>query len=166
MNLSEIFEKQDKADSVYIYFKKYFEVKESIDNENNSNQILRLEVQYDFDTKEEKYKPQQLLNADNLKLLQFLLAFNDTKLTVSNKERNLVKLNFLKTQADFKTEQLESISRKKQLEIAENEAKLRKSEIEIANLNIAAAEKQKWYFVLGLFLLTINGSLLFLPKKQ
>lgn len=165
-NLSEIFEKQGKMDSAYIYFKKYFDVKETIDNENNRKQISRLEVQYEFDNKEEKYKTQQLLDAENLKQQQFLLALNDAKLTVSNKERDLVKLNFLKTQADLKTEQLESISRKKQLKIAENEVKLRKSEIEIAKLNIAAKEKQKWYFVAGLLMLTIIGSLLFYQRNS
>lgn len=165
-NISEIFEKQGKMDSAYVYFKKYFDVKETIDNENNRKQISRLEVQYEFDTKEEKYKTKQLLDAENLKQQQFLLALNKAKLTVSNKERDLVRLNFLKTQADLKTEQLESISRKKQLEIAENEVKLRRSEIEIANLNIAAKEKQKWYFVAGLMMLTIIGSLLFYQRNS
>ena len=165
-NLSEIFEKQGKMDSAYVYFKKYFDVKETIDNENNRKQISRLEVQYEFDSKEEKYKTQQLLDAENLKQQQFLFALNDAKLTVSNKERDLVKLNFLKTQADLKTKQLESVAQKKQLEIAENEVKLRKSEIEIANLNIAAKEKQKWYFVAGLLMLTIIGSLLFYQRNS
>ena len=153
-------------DSAYVYFKKYFDVKETIDNENNRKQISRLEVQYEFDTKEEKYKTQQLLDAQNLKQQQFLLALNNAKLTVSNKERDFVKLNFLKTQADLKMEQLESISRKKQLKIAEKEVKLKKSEIEIANLNIAVKEKQKWYFVAGLLMLTIIGSLLFYQRNS
>ena len=166
LSLSEIYEKQGKADSAYVYFKKYFDIKESIDNENNRKQISRLEVQYEFDTKEEKYKTQQLLDAENLKQQQFLFALNDAKLTVSNKERDLVKLSFLKTQADLKTEQLESISRRKQLELAEKEVKLRKSEIEIANLNIAAKEKQKWFFVAGLLMLTIIGSLLFYQRNS
>jgi signal transduction histidine kinase len=166
LNLSKIYEKQGKMDSAYIYFKKYFDVKETIDNENNRKQISRLEVQYEFDTKEEKYKTQQLLDAENLKQQQVLLALNNAKLTVSNKERDLVRLNFLKTQADLKTEQLESISRKKQLEIAENEVKLKKNEIEIANLNIAAKEKQKWYLVAGLLMLTVIGSLLFYQRNS
>ena len=160
-NLSEIYEKQGRADSAYIYFKKYFEVKESIDNENNRKQISRLEVQYEFDTKEEKYKIQQLLDAENLKQKGLLLDLNSAKLSVSNKERDLVKLNYLKTQSDLKTEQLEGVARNKQLLVAEKEVKLRKSEIEIANLNIAAKEKQKWYFVAGLLMLTIIGSLFF-----
>ena len=160
-NLSEIYEKQGRADSAYIYFKKYFEVKESIDNENNRKQISRLEVQYEFDTKEEKYKIQQLLDAENLKQKGLLLDLNSAKLSVSNKERDLVKLNYLKTQSDLKTEQLEGVARTKQLLVAEKEVKLKKNEIEIANLNIAAKEKQKWYLVGGLFLLTVIGSLFF-----
>ena len=160
-NLSEIYEKQGRSDSAYVYFKKYFEVKESIDNENNRKQISRLEVQYEFDTKEEKYKIQQLLDAENLKQKGLLLDLNSAKLSVSNKERDLVKLNYLKTQSDLKTEQLEGVARNKQLLVAEKEVKLKKNEIEIANLNIAAKEKQKWYLVGGLLLLTVIGSLFF-----
>ena len=166
LNISEIFEKQGKIDSSYVYFKKYFDVKESIDNENNRKQFTRLEIQYEFDTKEEKYKNQQLLDAESLKQGQLMLALNNAKLSVSNKERDLVKLNFLKTQADLKTEQILGISNKKQLLAAENEVKLKKTEVEVANLNLAAKETQKWFYVSGLLLLSVIGGLLFYQRNS
>lgn len=164
-NLSEIHEKLNNTDSAYYYFKAYFETKESIDNENNRKELTRLELQYEFETKEEKYRNQQLLDAENLKQQQLLLALNSTQLKVSNNERDLVKLKFLSTQANLKAEQLEGISRGKQLEVAENEVKLRKNEIEIAELNLAAKQKQHWYFISGLLLLAIIGSLLFYQRN-
>ncbi len=164
-NLSEIHEKLHNADSAYSYFKNYFEVKESIDNENNRKQLARLEIQYEFDSKEEKYKNQQLLDAEELKQKQLLLALNRSQLQVSNTERDLAKLDFLRTQANLKAEQLESSSREKQLETVENEIKLKMNEIEIAQLNLAVKERQKWYFISGLLLLGIIGTLLFYQRN-
>jgi signal transduction histidine kinase len=165
LGLSEIYEKKSIADSAYLYFKKYVDIKESIDNENNQKQLARLEIQYEFDTKEEKYKNQQFLDNENLKQGQLLLALNNAKLSVSNKERDLVKLNFLKTQADLKAEQIQSFSNKKQLLAAENEVKLKKTEVEIANLNLAAKETQKWFYLSGLLLLSTIGGLLFYQRN-
>lgn len=166
LGLSDIFEKKGIADSAYVYFKKHVDIKESIDNENNQKQLARLEIQYEFDTKEEKYKNQQLLDAESLKQGQLLLALNNAKLSVSNKERDLVKLNYLKTQADLKAEQIQGISNKKQLVAAENEVKLKKTEVEIANLNLAAKETQKWFYVSGLLLLSVIGGLLLYQRNS
>lgn len=166
LGLSEIFEKKGVADSAYLYFKKYVDIKESIDNENNQKQLARLEIQYEFDNKEEKYKNQQLLDAESLKQGQLMLALNNAKLSVSNKERDLVKLNFLKTQADLKAEQIQGVSNKKQLLAAENEVKLKKTEVEVANLNLAAKETQKWFYVSGLLLLGVIGGLLFYQQNS
>ncbi|MCP9745112.1 tetratricopeptide repeat-containing sensor histidine kinase [Lacihabitans sp. CS3-21] len=165
LGLSDIYEKKGIVDSAYLYFKKYVDIKESIDNENNQKQLARLEIQYEFDNKEEKYKNQQLLDTESLKQGQLLLALNNAKLSVSNKERDLVKLNYLKTQADLKAEQILGISNKKQLSAAENEVKLKKTEVEIANLNLAAKETQKWFYVSGLLLLSIIGGLLFYQRN-
>ena len=160
-NLSEIFEKQGIADSAYIYFKKYFETKEDIDNENNRKQISRLEVQYEFDTKEEKYKTQQLLDTENLKQQRLQLDLNTVKLNLSNKERDLVKLNYLKTQSDLKAEQLAGLTKKEELLVAENEILLKKNEADIAKLSLATIEKQKWMMILGLIFLSIIGALFY-----
>ncbi len=160
-NLSELFEKQGSADSAYIYFKKYYDAKEEIDNENNRKQISRLEVQYEYDTKEEKYKTQQLLDAENLKQQRLALDLNTVKLNLSNKERDLVKLNYLKTQSDLKAEQLAGETKKEQLLVAEKEVLLKKNEIDIAKLSLAANEKQKWFLILGLLFLTIIGGLFY-----
>ncbi|MCP9756599.1 hypothetical protein EGI26_15650 [Lacihabitans sp. CCS-44] len=165
LGLSNIFEKKGIADSAYHYFKKYVDIKESIDSEDNQKQLARLEIQYEFDTKEEKYKNQQLLDAESLKQGQLLLALNNAKLSVSNKERDLVKLSYLKTQADLKAEQIQGISNKKQLVAAENEVKLKKTEVEIANLNLAAKETQKWFYVSGLLLLSVIGGLLLYQRN-
>ena len=165
-NLSLIFEKAGKPDSAYIYFKKHIEVKEFIDNENNRKQISRLEIQYEFDSKEERYKTQQFIDNESLKRQQLLLALNNSKLRESNKERDLVRLNFLKTQSELKSEQLVKNTQKKQLTIAEKEIEIKQKEIKIANLFIQAKEKQKWFLISGLLLVLIIGGLLYKQSRS
>lgn len=165
-SLSDLYEKEGQLDSAYLYFKKYIAIKEEIENENNRKQISRLEIQYEFDTKEEKYKTKQLLDDQNLKQQQLLLALNNAKLGESNKERDLVRLNYLKTQSELKAEQFAKNAQKKQLTIAEKEIELKQKEIKIANLFIQVNKKQKWYLIAGLLLLAIIGSLLFYQSRN
>ena len=165
-SLSELYEKLGKTDSSYIYFKKYIVNRDEIENENNRKQISRLEIQYEFDNKEEKYKIKQLLDQKDLNQQQLLLALNNSKLSESNKERDLVRLNFLKTQTELKSEQIVRNAQKKQLTIAEKEIELKQKEIKINKISLDAKEKQKWYLVGGLLLLTIIGSLLFYQSSN
>ena len=165
-SISEIYEKTKKTDSAYIYFKKYIVNRDEIENENNRKQISRLEIQYEFDNKEEKYKIKQLLDQKDLKQQQLLLALNNSKLSESNKERDLVRLNFLKTQSELKSEQLVRNAQKKQLTIAEKEIELKQKEIKINKISLEAKEKQKIYFILGIILLAIIGGLLFYQNQN
>jgi signal transduction histidine kinase/tetratricopeptide (TPR) repeat protein len=165
-SLSELFEKLGKTDSSYIYFKKYIVNRDEIENENNRKQISRLEIQYEFDNKEEKYKIKQLLDQKDLNQQQLLLALNNSKLSESNKQRDLVRLNFLKTQTELKSEQLVRNAQKKQLTIAQKEIELKQKEIKINKISLEAKEKQKWYLFGGIGLLAIIGGLLLYQNQK
>jgi signal transduction histidine kinase len=160
-NLSRIYEQLGKMDSAYISFRKYTELKDNIDNENNRKQLSRLEIQYEFDTKEEKYKTAELLANEKLNQQKLMLALNQANLTKSQKGRDLIRLNFLKTQSELKSEKLEKIAQEKQLALVGKEIELNKKEILINKISLEANEKQKWYYILGLGLLSIIGGLLF-----
>ncbi len=165
-SLSELYEKKSMPDSSYFYYKKYIDVKETIDNENNRKQISRLEIQYEFDAKEEKYKNQQILDFEHLKQKQLLLDINSLKLNESNKERDLASLNFLKTEAELKNEQLESSAQRKQLDLAQKEIELKQKELKINKLTLESRERQKWFYIIGIGLLAIIGALLFYQNRQ
>jgi signal transduction histidine kinase/tetratricopeptide (TPR) repeat protein len=165
-NLSVIFEKLNQKDSAFYYYKNYITVRDSIDNEANRKQISRLEIQYEFDSKEEKYKMQELLSVEKLSQQQLTLQLNQVKLSASNKDRDLIRLNYLKSQTELKSEQLIKNAQKKQLTIAEREKELNQKEIKIANLSLAAKEKQKWFYLFGISLLGIIGSLLFYQSRK
>lgn len=160
-DMSTAFEKKGKIDSAYFYYKKYIAIKDNIDNENNRKQISRLEIQYEFDNKEQKYKSDQLLANEKLIQQQLLLKLNNSKLSESNKEKDLARLNFLKTQSELKAEQIEKKAQKKQLDIVEKDNLLKQNQIKINQLEIQTKEKQKWFYISGIFLLVIIGSLLF-----
>lgn len=164
--LSDIYEKQGKVDSAYLSFKKFIAVKENIENEDNKKQITRLEMKYEFDTKEEKYKNEQLLANERLNQQQLMLDLNQSKLNESNKERDLVRLNYLKTQSELQNEQLEKKAQQKQLILTEREkdiqAEKSKSLLQTKKLNELQI-KQLWLYgilsiigLAGILLLVIN----------
>lgn len=167
-SLSELHSQNKNADSAYYYYKKYIDIKETVDNENNRKQISRLEIQYEFDAKEERYKNKQILDGEHLKQNELLLDLNNLKLSESNKERDLAHLDFLKTQTELENEQLASGVQKKQLEISKkeiqikkNEIKAKQNEIKLNKLELSVKEKQKWFYIIGLGFLSIIGGLLF-----
>ncbi len=147
--LSDIYEKTGKLDSAYINFKKFIAVRDRIENEDNKKQITRLEMKYEFDTKEEKYKNEQLLSNERLNQQQLMLDLNQSKLNESNKERDLVRLNYLKTQSELKNEQLEKKTQEKQLTLAEREKDIQseksKSLLQTKKLNELRI-KQLWLY--------------------
>ena len=165
-NMSKIYEKLGNIDSAFISYKKFIEIKDNIDNENNRKQISRLEIQYEFDNKETAYKNNQLLANEKLNQQQLMLALNKSKLNESNKERDLVRLNYLKTQSELNVEQARKKIREKQMAFAEKEIQVKQKEIELNNLTIAAKEKQKWFLLTGLGLLGIIGGLLFFQNQN
>lgn len=165
-NLSTIFEKTNKMDSAYSYYKKYIDIKDNIDNENNRKQISKLEIQYEFDHKEEKYKNDQLLSNEKLNQQQLLTILNQLKLKESNKEKDLVRLRFLKSQSELKTEQIAQKVQKKQLDLIQRDNLLKLNQLKINKLELQDREKQKWFYIIGLGFFAIIGGLLFKQSRN
>jgi len=172
--LSDIYEKINKTDSAYWAFKKYIEVKDSIDNDNNRKQIARLEIQYEFDAKEDKYKTEQLLANEKLNQQNLLLAVSKLKLSESNKERDLVRLNYLKTQSELKTEQLLKQEKETQLALVELQKNNQQKKLDLAEKeklaqlqttkflqqeNTVAALRLKQLWLFGILVLAIIAGL-------
>lgn len=165
-DLKIIYENLNKNDSAYINFKKFIEIKDELENENTKKQISRLEIQYEFDTKEEKYKVQELLSFEKLNQQKLTLALSNSQLNESNVQRDLINLNFLKTQSDLKTEQLEKKSQTKELSNVRKEIELQDTKLKINKLSLEANQKQKWLLFFGLGFLAIIGGLLFYQSRK
>lgn len=164
--LSTIFEKTNQLDSAYYYYKQYISVRDNIDNDNNRKQILKLELQYEFDHKEEKYKNEQLLINERLNQQKLLTSLNELKLKESNKEKDLVRLRYLKTQSDLKQEQIAQKAQKKELDIIKKDNLLKQNQLKINQLEIKAKEREKWVYIIALAFLTIIGILLFKQSQN
>ncbi|TDG35953.1 tetratricopeptide repeat protein [Pedobacter changchengzhani] len=157
-SLSQIYEKIGQPDSALKYYRSFVALKDLVDNDVTKKQISRLEVQYEFDKKEESYKSAQLLSTEKLGQQQLMLTLNQYKLAQSNKEKDLGILRLQKSQAQLKNEQLEKIAKQKQLILSEKEN-------EITKLSLQATQREKWYYIVGLTLLLIIGFLLYLQGR-
>ncbi|MDR7131807.1 tetratricopeptide (TPR) repeat protein [Algoriphagus sp. 4150] len=68
-NLSKYFERAGRYDSALFYQKDFIALRDSIENESNQNQLTRLELQYDFDLKEQEYLQQQAISSLQIRQL-------------------------------------------------------------------------------------------------
>ncbi len=165
-DLKTIYEQLNKNDSAYANYKKYIAIKDDLENENTKKQISRLEIQYEFDTKEEKYKVQEILSFEKLNQQKLQLALNASEIRQSNSQRDLINLNFLKTESDLKFEQAEKKFQYKQLTNIRKEIELQSNKLKINNLLLETREKQKWIYILGIGILGILGLSLFYQNQN
>jgi two-component system sensor histidine kinase UhpB len=65
--LSKVYEKLGNADKAYIHFKEYVKVKENIFNDENTRKLVRAELNYELEMKEQEIKFEQSRNQSKLK---------------------------------------------------------------------------------------------------
>ncbi len=165
-SINELYDQRNMADSAYYFYKKFVGLKEDMDNETNRKQISRLEIQYEFDSKEEKYKTQQIIDQERLKQNQLLLSINNLRLSESNKERDLAQMGIQRTESELRNKKLESDARQKQLEISRKENQLKQNEIKVNKLRLNEKEKERWYLLSGVSVFALIGGLLFYQNQQ
>jgi tetratricopeptide (TPR) repeat protein len=105
--LSTIQEKSKDYAKAYDTYKQYIALKDSTSGDDVKKQITRKEIQYEFDKKETVFKYEQQLTAEQLEQQKLLtvqgeqaLTLNQQALALSNKEKDLARLAFLKEQAE------------------------------------------------------------------
>jgi tetratricopeptide (TPR) repeat protein len=160
-HLSYMYEKNENYIKAYNTFTQYTELKDSISSNEVKKQITRKEIQYEFDKKETELKYQQQLTAEQLEKQRLLtvqqgqaltlnqqnLTLKEQALALSNKEKDLAHLAYLKEQAEKqeKTQQL-SLSQERE-KGKELDLKLKNSELSTKNLELSAQQKQNLYWV-------------------
>lgn len=158
-DLSIMYEKKKDFSDAFDAYKKYIVLRDKIVNNEKDKKISRLAMQYEFDKKKDSLNLQQQVTDEKLKqqLLfakqqQQQLELNQKKLALSNKEKDLQKLAYLKTQADLQNEQLEKKGKEKQLTISEKEKQLQqanvKTLIQEKHLN-SLRQQQQWIYIIG-----------------
>jgi signal transduction histidine kinase len=162
--LSTIHERNKDYIKAYDTYKQYIVIKDSISGDDVKKQITRKEIQYEFDKKETELKYQQQLTASELAqqrlltaqreqdllLNQQTLTLKEQALSLSNKEKDLAHLAYLKEQAE-KQEKAD------QLALSEEREKGKERDLSLKNLELSAQQKQNLY--LGLFTVLLLGGL-------
>ena len=127
-DISKVYQKQNDYPKALSAFEKFVTIRDSMVNSEKEKKITRLTLQYEFEKKADSFKIQKLVTSDRIKQ-QVLLAkqqqqqleLNKKELELRNKEKDLQKLAYLKTQADLQNEQLLKQEKERQLTISEKE---------------------------------------------
>ena len=161
--LSGVYESQKNYQAAYTTFVHYKNVYDSFYNEKGRKDLARKEISYDYSKKMDslkllqmvtdgKFREQMLLNQQGQQRLEL---FNQN-LLLTQKEKDLQHLAFLKTQDELQNAQLEKDKGLAQLSIAEKEEQLQKSQVASLQKDkkISQAEMQRlWLYALVTFLL-------------
>jgi class 3 adenylate cyclase len=173
--LSEAQALQGNYMAAYATYQQHVLFKDSVFNMEKNKQITRLELKYEFSKREDSLKYQQAIT-DGLLKQQTLLAsqqqqalkLNQQQLALSNKEKDLQRLAYLKTQADLQVEQSKRKENEKALIIAEKEKDLQKTKVDLQlvqlNLKDSQLNSQKiqnWFYIGGIVLLAMLSFLIF-----
>ena len=156
-------------EGAYQNYRMFIIYRDSLVNKENTETILRQQIQYDFEKKEDSLKYQQSLTDEKLKQ-QILLAqqqeqvlllnekeialienerrlFNNEKQLILN-EKQLNKLQFEKSLADYAVQKTEAAKKQEQLTVLNKEK-------EIQSLELKKQKLAKNYFIAGLILFAI-----------
>ena len=182
-NLTTTYQRNNDFVKAFNAYKNYIKIKDQILNDKTKQKINRLEIQYEFKKKEDSLKLQksitdaQLLQQENLNKQQsqsLLLQKNKLQLSlqqlnISNKEKDIQRLAFLKSQADLQTEQLQKSEQEKQLIITQKEQQLQFAQVTALsqenNLN-KLRRRQQLIYGTGVFTLLLFGAVLLFNRSR
>lgn len=148
--LSLIYEKSKDFIQSYNFYKKYITLKDSIFSDEIKKEITRKDLQFDYDKKEIALKYEKQLTADQLEKQKLLTVQQQQALALSDKEKDLAQLAYLKEQAEKqeKAEQL-ALSKEREKGVA--------LDLNLKNVELSAKHKQNLY--LGLLSIVLFGGL-------
>jgi two-component system, NarL family, sensor histidine kinase UhpB len=156
------------------HYKKFKAYIDSSLNDETIRKTMEAKIQYEFGRKEDSLKMQQQLTNERLKQQQLLaiqqqqkLQLQEASLKLSNQQKKLNQLAFLRAETQLQAEQSQSQEKEKQLVIVEKEKalqqsnlKLKTTELNLKEKEIKAKNMQRNLIVTGAFaILTVGGVL-------
>jgi tetratricopeptide (TPR) repeat protein len=167
--ISETYEKMGKPDSAFEYFRQFAGLREKVFSTEKQKDIVRLETKYEFEKKGDSLKMQQALSDEMLQKQLLLyqqqqqqLELNRSQLALSNKEKDLQHLAYLKTQADLQNEQLIQQQKEKENQLQSTQLKSLTQERAINDLN----QQKQWIYIIAGFILLELGSFYFIKRSR
>jgi tetratricopeptide (TPR) repeat protein len=163
LRIHDVYIKADRYDSAYHYYKQFIVLRDSTFNIAKQKGVVADELADEYGKKEDSLKFNQQLTEEKLKgqvLLakqqQQQLELNKKELDLSNKEKDLQKLAYLKTQADLQNEQLEKKGKEKQLTLSEKEKQLQQEKVKTLTQEkklAALKQQQQWVYIVSAVIL-------------
>jgi class 3 adenylate cyclase/tetratricopeptide (TPR) repeat protein len=174
-NLSAIYEATGKYDSAYISFNSFIALRDSIDNVEKQKQVTKKTLQFEFSKTENALKQQQLITSAQLKEQILIATKQQQELTlkqnavdIANKQQELQRLAYLKSQADLQYEQSQSQAKEERLVLAEKDrdlqatqVSLQQSQLLLQDNELRAQRVQQYLYLIGLFLLGLLSFFIF-----
>ncbi|WP_165957989.1 tetratricopeptide repeat protein [Segetibacter sp. 3557_3] len=124
----------------YEHFKAGKTYRDSTFNDETSRNAIKAKVEYEYIRKEDSLKTEQLLTAEMLKRQQLLtiqqrqrMQLQLASLSLTEQQKELNRLAYLRTQAELQVEQGQRQEREKQLIILANEKALEQANLKIKN---------------------------------
>ncbi len=174
--LSQVYEAKgdyQKAYEMHLLFKKY---SDSTVNTANTKKLTQLQMQFDFDKKEDSLNLQQQITDGKLKQKTLLaqqqqqqLELNKNEFALSNKEKDLQKLAYLKTQGDLQNEQLQKNEKEKLLTISEKEKQLQQAQLKTFSQEKVLDKfklQRLWIYSIVILVLLALFSLYFINRNR
>ncbi len=159
--------------SAHENYKLYIVYKDSLANEETSKKILRQQMQFDFDKKENQLKYEKQLSEEQLLRSKQELGLRQKELELSNKEKDLKQLAYLKEKAERqeKEKQLSLAEKDKQLqtskiEVMSKENALQTAQLDIHRQEIATKNAQRNLFIGGTVLMLLLAGSIFVGFKR
>jgi adenylate cyclase len=155
--LSLAYEKVKDYPKAYAYFNRYVTLKDSIAQLFNSKELVRIvEESKHFHIEDSLKLQEQMVNSRLEKQVliamqqQQALLLNRQQLTLANREKDLQRLNFLKTQAFLQVEQGKRKVKEQQLKTARQEQQLAETSLLLQKSELAAQRTQGKIFLGGI----------------
>ena len=154
--LSGAHEKTGRYDSAYFYHKNYLAIRDSIASEETQKQITRKEMQYAFSKKEAEYRLQQKIDSGKLKekeqayiISSQQLALRNKELALSNQEKDLQRLEYLKEKAEKQEKEMSLAKMQYEFGMAEMINKQELEQMEAAGLKRTEEERIRKNYLAG-----------------
>ncbi|WP_316768031.1 tetratricopeptide repeat protein [Pedobacter frigiditerrae] len=168
--LSTIEEKQGNFNQSLVYYRLYISFKDQIFNKEKENEITRRQLQLDFSIKENDYQLKQKITDVELQRQVFLarqqqqqLTLRKQELALSDKEKSLQRITFLKRQSDLENEK--SVLDKQRLFALLAKAEKEK-EIDLQSNELRVNKNVNTFLVVLATILFLSGAFVFYTQRK
>ena len=174
LNISGVYESLNHFDTAYVYYKQYVVMRDSIFNNEKQKEISRKQFQFEFGIKEREYQLHQKIADDKITQQEAFavqqrqaLSLQSKQLELTNREKEIQKLNYLKTQSELQADQKlkTSLLLQKDLEL-KLETQIKDEKITEQQLQIKFDRNLTIFMGILLIVLTAGGFIVYSAKQR